>query len=156
MEQVKKHVMPIPDNTGNQHAKKLTTQDLKKQAYKQYCAHIAKGKSKRSWTFKHPEVSLRWETMEKYIRENPDEFDLEHMKIAICEGFARWEQVVEDSAEGLNEKANTASLQMLMRNKFKWDKKDQEFDDQDPTELQLTHDKILHQIQQTQLSYIIE
>jgi hypothetical protein len=143
-------------NQGNQHAKKLTTPELRRQAYEQYCAHIASGKSKKSWVFKHPEISLYWETMEKYIRENPREFDPEHMKIAACQGLARWEQVVEDSAEGKNKDANTASLQMLMRNKFKWDRRDQEFDDQDPTELQMTHDKILHQISEIQASYLIE
>ena len=31
---------------GNQNAKKLTTDELKIQAYDQYCAHIAKGKDK--------------------------------------------------------------------------------------------------------------
>ena len=35
-----------------------------------------------------------------------------------------WEKVVQESANGKNRKANTASLQMWMRNRFKWDRPD--------------------------------
>lgn len=106
---------------GNQNNKKLTTSDLKRDAYEQYCAHLAKGKSKRSWTFKHPELMLTWETMEKYIANDP-EFDPIKKELALADGYLAWEQVAEDSAKGVNKDANTASLQMVMRNKFGWDK----------------------------------
>jgi len=106
---------------GNQTAKKLTTSELKEEAYNQYCAHLARGKSKRSWYFEHPELTLTWETMEKYIKEE-HEFDPNKKKIAMSRGFGLWEDVVEQSANGKNTRANTATLQMLMRNKFGWDK----------------------------------
>ncbi len=106
---------------GNQHAKKLTTPELKAEAYRQYCEHLAKGKSKRSWYFDHPLITLTWETMEKYMKDEV-EFDPLKKKIAMCKGFGIWEEVVELSANGRNTKANTASLQMLMRNKFGWDR----------------------------------
>jgi len=61
--------------------------------------------------------------MDKYLQ-NEVEFDPLHKKIAEVKGFARWEKVVEDSATGKNKDANTASLQMLMRNKYGWDKTD--------------------------------
>lgn len=108
---------------GQQAAKKLTTDELKAQAYEQYCAHLAKGKSKRSFVFDHPELSLLWETMEKYIEQEKDNpiFDPKKKEIAERIGFARWEEICEDHAEGKN-KAVTPALQMVMRNKFGWDK----------------------------------
>lgn len=107
---------------GNQNSKKLTTDELKKAAYDQYCAHLAKGKSKRSWCFEHPDLTLTWQTMEKYIAEEWADFNPIQMEVAQCKGYFHWENVVEDSAKGVNKDANTASLQMVMRNKFGWDK----------------------------------
>jgi hypothetical protein len=108
---------------GNRNAVKLSTPELKADAYKQYCDHLAKGKSKRSWYFEHPELQLTAETMEKYIASSPIDFVPIHKEIAQCKGFGYWEEVVEQSARGENQ-ANTASLQMLMRNKFDWDKEE--------------------------------
>ena len=52
----------------------------------------------------------------------PLEFDPLKKKTAETKGFARWEQVCEDSATGDNPNACTPSLQMVMRNKFGWDR----------------------------------
>jgi hypothetical protein len=112
---------PPPPPPGNQYGLKLKDPDIRQQAYSQYCDHLAKGKSKRSWCFEHPELTCTWETMEKYL-DNEAEFDPIHKKISETKGYAKWEGVVEDSAVGTNKDANTASLQMLMRNKFGWDK----------------------------------
>ena len=106
---------------GNQSAKKSTTLELKQEAYRQYCAHIAAGKSGRSWVFKHPELTLTARTMEHYMK-NEHDFPPEHLEVAKSEGFAVWEDIVSNSASGKNTKANTASLQMVMRNKYNWDK----------------------------------
>jgi hypothetical protein len=106
---------------GNTDAVKLKDDSLKKQAFEQYCAHLAKGKSKKSWCFEHPELTLTWETMEKYIKTNDPVFDPIKKSVAEIKGYAYWEEVAEKSAEGKNQ-ANTASLQMVMRNKFGWDK----------------------------------
>lgn len=108
---------------GNKNAIKLKTPELKAEAYRQYCAHLAKGKSKKSWYFEHPDLQLTFETMDKYIAENPIDFRPITRQIAEIKGFAYWEEIVEQSARGENQ-ANTASLQMLMRNKYKWDKED--------------------------------
>ena len=111
---------------GNKDAAKLSTLELKLEAFKQYLNHISRGKTKRSWFFRHPELTLTWETMEKYIANEPSVFDSKQIEAAYCEGYQIWEQVVEDSAKGANKDANTASLQMLMRNKFKWDKQEEQ------------------------------
>ena len=62
-----------------------------------------------------------------YIKNNPIEFDSVSKQIAHIKGFNVWEDVAEKSAKGKN-KANTASLQMVMRNKFGWDKEDKSKD----------------------------
>ena len=106
---------------GNQNAKKLRDHDIKQQAYKQYCEHLAKGKTKKSWFFKHPELTCTSETFEKYL-EDEVEFDPIHLKVAYCEGYQKWEKVLEDGATGENPDVNPACLQMIMRNKYGWDK----------------------------------
>lgn len=109
---------------GNQINTKLDTLELKLEAYKQYCEHLRKGKSKKSWRMHHPDVCVTWQTLEEYIKNEPNVFNPIQMQQAQIDGYAHWEEVVEHSAKGINEKANTASLQMVMRNKFGWDKDD--------------------------------
>ncbi len=109
---------------GNNNGAKLKTEELKKEAYAQYCAHLAKGKSKKSWCFEHPNLTLTWESMERYIKEDEMVFDPLQKKVAEIKGYNKWEEIAELSAQGKN-KANTASLQMVMRNKFGWDKETQ-------------------------------
>lgn len=111
-------------NAGNQHAVKLTTDELKHDAYRQYCDWIASGKSKESFTFKHPKLSLTYKTMEKYIRESPSEFPSLHKEIAESESLALWESKGCTMMEGKVEKCQPAIYQMMMRNKFGWDKAD--------------------------------
>lgn len=106
---------------GNTYGVKLKDKEVRQEAYRQYCAHLAKGKSKRSFVFEHPELTCHWQTIESYMKDT-EEFNPIQKEVALCKGYAHWEQVVEDSATGVNEKANTASLQMKMRNQFNWDK----------------------------------
>lgn len=106
---------------GNKNGLKLKDPIVRQQAYESYCAHLAKGKSKRSWVFEHPDHSCTWETLETYLKDET-EFDPVKKKVALSQGFAKWEEVCEESANGKNQRANTASLQMVMRNKFGWDK----------------------------------
>ena len=139
---------------GNKFAMKLPTADMRKMAYESYCAHIAKGKNKKSWSLKSS-IRISWYTMEKYIKEFADEFDLEEKEIAESTGLGRWEQVVEDSAEGKNQKANTASLQMLMRNKFGWDKGNDRPESTNDAAMQ-AHEHLLAQIAQKQQEVQVE
>lgn len=127
---------------GNDYTKKLKTTELKEEAYRQYCAHLAKGKSKKSWCFEHPHLTLTWETMEKYIKSDEHVFDPLKKRVAETKGYACWEQVVEDSATGKNKDANTASLQMLMRNKYGWDKIDKS-QEVDATEISQQFDNLM-------------
>lgn len=117
--------MSNPYLEGNQHAKKLDTPDLRREAYTQYCAHIAKGLSKKAFVFDHPELSITWETMEKYIREDPIEFDPKYKQMAEARSLEVWESTGIQMMIGQIEKCQPAIYQMFMRNKFGWDKNEQ-------------------------------
>ena len=128
--------------TGNTHAKKLTTDELKRKAYESYLAHIAKGKAKKSWWFDQDGITLVSATIEYYIKEEPLVFSSLQMETAKAKGYEHWEQVAEDSAKGINKDANTASLQMVMRNKFGWDKEDHSNKDSKETLVEKFLDKL--------------
>src|SRR5579872_5829930 len=106
---------------GNTNGVILKDPDVRQSAYDDYCSHLAKGKSKKSWFYNKDGYRCSWETMEKYIKDEV-EFDALKKIEAECKGFGTWEEVVEQAAIGKNRHANTATLQMLMRNKFGWDK----------------------------------
>lgn len=108
---------------GNDASKKLKNPDLKAEAYRQYCAYLATGKSKQGWYFDHPELTLTWETMEKYIRENPADFEPNKKKLAESRSFETWEGTGMKMLMG-EMKAETALYQLFMRNKFGWDKQE--------------------------------
>lgn len=135
---------------GNQYAKKLDTPELRQEAYKQYCDHIAKGYQKKSWYFEHPDITLTWQTMENYLRDDPKEFNSEQKQIAECKSMKHWEAILYASAKGENKDANTASLQMIMRNKFGWDRVDKREDDSTGS-AQFNQERLLEQINARQL-----
>jgi hypothetical protein len=106
---------------GNKHGLALKDPIIRQKAYESLCNHIAKGKSIRSWWYEDDNCSCTWETMYKYIKDT-NEFDSIKKEIAHCKGLALWETIVEEAGIGKNDKANVACLQMIMRNKFGWDK----------------------------------
>lgn len=110
---------------GNQNKVALKDIETKKKAYLHYCNHVSEGKAKKSWYYDRDGLMVHWETMEKYMDQFPVDLDPKHMRVAEAKGYQIWENVVAGSATGDNEKANTASLQMIMRNKFGWDKKEE-------------------------------
>lgn len=107
---------------GNDYGLALKDPAIRQKAYKSFCDHLAKGKSQKSWFFEEGEHLCCYKTMLSYIQNNPKEFPPIQREIAETKGYQYWESVVEASAEGRNPTANTASLQMVMRNKFGWDK----------------------------------
>jgi hypothetical protein len=134
---------------GHKTNQKLNTTELKELAYNSYCEHIARGYPKKAWCFRHQDVSLKWETMEKYIKEDPDTFDPIHKELAECDSYFRWFKVLETSATGENQKANPASLQMIMRNKFKWDA-NQANNMQTDDSTAAAHEKLMSQLNSAQ------
>jgi hypothetical protein len=134
---------------GSQYALKLTTHELKAEAFRQYCAHIAKGYPKKAWCFEHPTLTLTWETMERYIKDEPDIFDSTQKKIAESKSLNHWFSFLAASATGQNQKANVASLQIILRNMHAWDKSDHRHDE-NSTEIASNQEKIIAQITQAQ------
>lgn len=117
-----------PNNKYASKLEKMKDLGLVKEAYSQFCKHLEEGFVADSWSYANYEKQffLTAETIEKYIKECPEDFPPIHREIARKAGYKKWETVVNQSAEGLNEKANTASLQMVMRNKYAWDKRERE------------------------------
>ena len=136
--------MSVP---GNKNAVALKDPKVRQRAYESFCKHISKGKSVKSWWFDEDGLTCTWETFYKYIKgksvkswwfdedgltctwetfykyiKDKTEFDPIKKELAHCKGLAHWEEVVEKTATGENDKASVPCLQMLMRNKFGWDK----------------------------------
>jgi hypothetical protein len=104
------------------------SKEKRQDAYNSFCEHIAEGKDQRSWHYDVDGDTLTYVTMLTWLKENPDEFNPLKKSIAESISYGKWEAIVTESAKGQNTKANVATLQMVMRNKFGWDrrKEDQE------------------------------
>ncbi len=96
-----------------------------------FLAWLAQGKAIQSFSYRDPENKdeyCSWQTVlnyladKEFVEQHNLAFVAEHKILARAEGYSVWEKVCEESAKGLNKEANTASLQMIMRNKFGWDK----------------------------------
>jgi len=114
--------MPAPKK--NNYNAALKNKEIKEKVYKDYCDHLAKGKMARSWCYNKDGIQLTYESMERYIREDED-LDPAKKKLAVIEGLKIWEGHCEDGAL-CHREVNTACLQMVMRNKFGWDKVEKE------------------------------
>lgn len=113
---------------GNNYATKLKDPAARQRAYQAYCDWLAKGKTKKSFTYVEDDLMCIWATIENYIREAPQDFDPIKKELAYAAGCARWEQVVDDTADGKNKQASVPTLNMIMRNKYKWDTAEHEKD----------------------------
>ena len=123
---------------GYKNALKFSTDQVDKRykAYLAYCEWIAMGNSAKSFVYEDEDgVCLLGVTIEKYAKES--KFDPIHMEKALALCQREWEGVVQSSARGLNSKANVASLQMLMRNRFGWDKREKE--EPQPVQIELRY-----------------
>lgn len=116
---------PPLNNKNNNKFEKLKKLGLIEEAYESYCRHLETGKVRDSWYFDHPDLKLTAETLEKHMKENPIDFPAIKKQIAHAKGYAHWEDLVEQHAQGKN-KCITPAIQMVMRNKFGWDKQTKE------------------------------
>ena len=108
---------------NNLYRQVLKTPELRQRAFEKYCAWVAKGKTKRSFYFEDEEndVSLTWESMEKYIRDYPQELDASKFAVAYSKGLDRWEKVLDDTADGVRKDTSIPAIQIILRNKYRWD-----------------------------------
>lgn len=110
-------------NEGNIYNNKLAKfpEECQK-AYKDYCQWLSQGHSIESWCYESDIMSLSYKTMEKYIREYPQDFPPIHKEMALTKSLRVWEERGLDMMIGKIEKCQPAIFQMFMRNKFSWDK----------------------------------
>lgn len=138
-EKKEKKQNPVPGSKthpGNKFAVKLSTPDLKRDAYKQYCAHMALGYPKQAFCFDHPDIDITWETMDKLIGENPSEFPPIKLSKAKAERYMFWLKEGKKLMRGEYPGGSPVVWQTMMRNMFKdvqWDQKEIE-KDAEPTE----------------------
>ena len=113
--------MPAPK--GNKFNNKMAKfpQECQK-AYKDYCNWLSQGNSVEAWSYLSDQMTLSYKTMEKYIREFPDDFPPIHKEIALTQSLKVWEERGLAMMLGQIEKSQPAIFQMFMRNKFGWDK----------------------------------
>lgn len=108
-------------NKSNCRFTKLKEYGLLEEAYASYCKHLAAGNSRASWYFEHPKVKVAYEAFESYFEKYPDEFDEMERKVAWSKGYRLWETKFDIASEKPGKETNPAVLQMVMRNKYKWD-----------------------------------
>lgn len=107
---------------GNQYGIKLKDPEIKKKVYDHYCAHISKGKDKTRWYYEDEKVSLTYESLTHYFEREPEAFAAIKRKISDNKGFQLWEEYCEKTATGELKDTSIPALQMVMRNKYGWDK----------------------------------
>jgi hypothetical protein len=113
---------------GNTNKLKLKKEAQQLVAYEAYCNWIASGKGRQGFVFECEDeetnkvVTITWQTIENYI--NSKRFDLDPIQKEKAENFAYqvWENVGVEMMQGKVDKCQPAIYQMMMRNKFGWDK----------------------------------
>jgi len=133
----------MPYAFGNKHAEALPTTELRLKAFDSFCEHLAQGYHRTSWCYDDGKYMCCYKTLMTYVKSDPTVFPIVKQSSSLAKGQKLWEKVLSDSATGENPKANTASLQMIMRNKYGWDKKEEEreVDSITPEQLQSLIDK---------------
>lgn len=114
-----------PPPEGNKRGIKLKDPDVRQEAFKQYCNHIASGLPKESFFFDHPVHSICWRTMERYISENPTEFQPILMEKAKAARYKHWFIEGQNIMKGEYKGGSPVVWQTIMRNIFKdvgWDR----------------------------------
>lgn len=76
---------------GNKCALKLRDASDRQQAFKAYIFHLSSGYPKEAYHYANKnDVSIGWKTMEKYIRENPNEFPPIFIEEAMAKRYKYW------------------------------------------------------------------
>ena len=106
---------------GNKKALKLKDSEVRQEAYRQYCAHIASGYPKQAFFFSHPKFSVCWKTMDRYIDENPAEFPTFLLDEAKSARFKHWLDEDGSIMRGGYKGGSPVVWQTIMRNIFRAD-----------------------------------
>ena len=109
----------IYEGSGTQHgqAVKWPTPEARKAACDSFCEHIRSGYSKDSW----PEADD--ETVKRYMRDFPEDFDQEKIKRAERESRLFWEKIGVSGTIGKLKGFNAKSWEFNMQNRLGWSNK---------------------------------
>ena len=99
---------------------------LEKQVFKALLDHIAEGHSVDNFYFTTDGFRIAYYSLESHIKSNPEIFPKEEIEFAKAQGHKKWEKIIFDAALGKHQGTNPLLLQLVMRNKYKWDSKEEE------------------------------
>ncbi len=123
-EESKKHAESM---IGNQNAVKLKDEEVLFTAYSAYCQWIATGRGKQGFVFDYEKEDgtkcfVTWQAIERCAQKNPTVCHPDHKERAENLAYQVWENTGIEMMTGKLEKCQPAVYQMMMRNKFSWDK----------------------------------
>jgi|WetSurMetagenome_2_1015567.scaffolds.fasta_scaffold303570_3 hypothetical protein len=112
---------------GNTNRLKIKTEDLQQVAYAAYCNWLAMGRDKKGYVFDYEDEngvvgSVTYLTIENYVKSQRFKLDPSQQDRAEALSYQCWEAVGIQMMKGEMEKCQPAIYQMMMRNKFGWDK----------------------------------
>lgn len=112
---------------GNTNKLKLKTEEIQKTAYLAYCNWIATGRGKQGFVFDYETEDgqqgfVTWQTLENYIKAQRFDLDPSYKEKAENLSYQVWENTGIEMMQGKVDKCQPVIFQMMMRNKFGWDK----------------------------------
>lgn len=112
---------------GNKFGTKLKDPELRQKAYASYCKHLESGRPKQSFHFDYEHYHVCYKTIERYMKENPEEFPAFLMEKALAKRYQHWFDKGIALMEGKMRFGCPTIWQTIMRNMFRdigWDKQD--------------------------------
>lgn len=111
---------------NNKNGIKIKDKDSRQEAYRAYLKHLEEGYPEKAFSFHNDKGAIcSWETIKKYIKENPGEFDPILIQVAMAKRFKYWFEIGKGLTIGKIKHGSPVSWQTIMRNMFKdygWDK----------------------------------
>jgi hypothetical protein len=112
---------------GNDYGLAIKDPETRQEAYRAYCQHIAEGYPKEAFSFRHPKEPCCWRTIDRYAKENPQEFHPLLMEDAKAQRYKLWFSEGKALMRGAYKNGSPVVWQTIMRNVFKdvgWDQLD--------------------------------
>lgn len=84
--------------------------------------HLSEGHSSKSFYFITEGFRISYSSLSPYMKNHEDLFPPEEIQFAETQGHKKWEKIVFDAALGKYQGHSAPLIQMIMRNKYDWDK----------------------------------
>lgn len=116
----------IPYNLRNFATAALKPLDMKQRAWIAYLAHLRMGYSREAFVYREGGNSFTetcsYKTLDNLASENNPDFPKSQLDDAICDARLRYEKLGDDLLTGKIPNGNAAVFQIIMRNRFGYDK----------------------------------